>query len=89
MKVKGKAIMKNRSKLHLKDAAQIEVLESILADPFTPYTRALRKECVTRTGLKWSQVYKWNFDRITLSRQREAQRLQPVFLIEKIKRNQQ
>jgi hypothetical protein len=89
MKVKGKAIMKNRPKLHLKDAAQIEVLESILADPFTPYTRALRKECVTRTGLKWCQVYKWNFDRITHKREREAQLLKPVFLIEKIKRNQQ
>ena len=78
--------MKARPKLHLKDTAQIEVLKSILADPFAPYTRALRNECVAKTGLKWSQVYKWNFDRVTLIRQREAQRLKPIFLVEKAKR---
>jgi hypothetical protein len=85
---KGKANLssKTRTIIHMKDAAQIEVLKSILADPFTPYTRALRRECVLRTGLRWCQVYKWNFDRITLNRQREAKRLRPIFRVEKVKR---
>jgi hypothetical protein len=77
---------KTRTNIHFKDAAQIEVLKSILADPFTPYTRALRRECELRTGLKWCQVYKWNFDRIILSRKRKAKNPRPVFRVKKVKR---
>jgi hypothetical protein len=81
-----KGIKKPSASVYLKNDAQIAILMEILRDPFIKYTKALRNDCCTRTGLEWHQVYKWNFDRITYLRKLNEDKHKPLFKVERIRR---
>lgn len=45
-----------------KTQSQIENLLDIFINLRGPITKQVRREAVTRTGLKWNKIYKWLFD---------------------------
>ena len=65
----SKTIQKERKLRHKevtqmrKSMDQVKVIEEVLGPELSlKTTRAQRRECEHRTGLKWIQVYKWVFD---------------------------
>lgn len=49
--------------IYRKKLWQRKFLLRTFRDLHRPITNELREECIEKTGLKWSKIYKWLFDK--------------------------
>lgn len=54
--------LKCKYKRELKCEWQIKILRQMFKDLDGKISKEFRNEAVTKTGLKWSKIYKWVFD---------------------------